>query len=94
MVRGLHWFAGMEVTTMDDKQCQCVDAGCVVTHGPWSRDRQFPCLGPVTCTLYRVDIDDAEGTRFCERCADDAMDSGLFSCDASDADKDAFGEPR
>ena len=74
--------------------CQCVDSGCPVQHGPWSRDRQFPCHGVASITLYRVDMDDETGTLFCEACADDAADSGLFSCDPPSADIDAFGDPR
>lgn len=52
--------------------CECSDKGCEVGHGA-------ACTEPGVSILYRVDMDDATGTLFCQCCGDDAMDSGLFS---------------
>jgi hypothetical protein len=54
-------------------QCACVDIGCPV------HKNRAGCYNDADTILYRVDMEDATGTAFCERCADDAMDSGLFT---------------
>lgn len=53
-------------------ECECSDPGCPMAHG--SACHRKPC-----CTLYRVDMEDRTGTRFCEDCADDAWGSGVFT---------------
>lgn len=55
-------------------------------------DRQCPhCGGSCHCdaatVLYRVDMDDVQGTRFCAECASDAWESGLYT-DSDDDDSD------
>ena len=51
--------------------CQCADSLCPVHRGT-------DCDLPATRTLYRVDMEDLTGTSFCEACANDALQSGLF----------------
>lgn len=76
-------------------QCECVAAGCSVGHGPWRKPDPKetpkpiarPCSAAPVMVLFRVDIEDHTGTRFCGPCADDAMDNGLFSIG-----EDAFGD--
>jgi hypothetical protein len=50
--------------------CECRDIGC-------------PCEGACeensVITLHRIDMEDATGTMFCDRCADDAYLSGVFT---------------
>lgn len=50
--------------------CECSDPGCVCGGR---------CAGRGTVILYRVDMQDETGTLFCENCASDALDSGLFT---------------
>lgn len=61
---------------MRTPRCQCSDRGCPVHPGI-----SF-CIQPATTTLFRIDMDDTAGTAFCEACATDALDSGLFSTEA------------
>ncbi len=56
-------------TTMTN--CECCDHGCPHCRGG--------CKLPATETLYRVDMEDETGLAFCEHCAADANESGLFS---------------
>ncbi len=55
------------------KRCECADHQCPVHQG------KDCTVVPAICTLRRVDMDDATGTRFCGKCADDALESGLFA---------------
>lgn len=64
--------------------CECSDSGCKAHKGTSA------CESIGTTILYRVDMDDLTGTLFCESCADDAMESGLFS-DVSLSDEDIRG---
>lgn len=52
-------------------RCQCADPLCPVCAGK--------CHNRATETLYRVDMEDETGTAFCDACASDAYDSGLFN---------------
>jgi hypothetical protein len=52
--------------------CGCHDQNCEASH-------LGQCDNEGTERLYRVDMYDNEGTLFCEDCADDAVDSGIFS---------------
>lgn len=54
-------------------KCECADKACPVCNGQCHIDGKV--------TLYRVDMIDRTGTLFCEACADDAMESGLFTDD-------------
>lgn len=59
---------------LNDKEldiCECSDNHCPACFGQ--------CKEPATTTLYRIDMQDLTGTRFCEACADDAFESGLFT---------------
>lgn len=57
---------------MKDRLCQCADPGCPVHEG------ESICIRHAKQRLFRVDTFLDEGTLFCEQCADDAMESGLF----------------
>ena len=52
--------------------CECVDKMCPVHNG------QNLCMDRAKVTLYRVDMYDQTGTQFCNACAEDSMESGLF----------------
>ncbi len=52
--------------------CECIDCGCPVHEGGLICDKK------ASETLFRVDQEDRSGTRFCDPCGHDAMESGLF----------------
>ena len=56
------------------RQCECADTLCPVHKGTSKCASED---GPVL--LYRTDMDDRSGIVFCRACADDAMESGLFT---------------
>lgn len=58
---------------MTTKKCECVDRGCKVHAG------EFCITTGKTVVLYRIDMVDILGTDFCEPCAEDALESGLFT---------------
>ena len=51
-------------------KCECSDPGC-----PCCGD----CQDDADCVLYRIDMEDETGTPMCDRCADDAYESGLYA---------------
>lgn len=51
--------------------CECSDPMCPACYGR--------CDQPATETLYRVDMQDLTGTRLCADCANDCVESGLFT---------------
>ena len=51
--------------------CECSDPGCPECKGD--------CNRRALSTVYRVDMKDETGTPMCNRCAEDAMDSGVFA---------------
>ena len=56
-------------------RCECSDAGCAVDHGCLSC-----CPHKATTTVQRTDMEDETTTfRFCEGCAEDALESGVFA---------------
>ena len=59
-------------TPPPDCLCECADPGCPIHPG-------CPCDCGATTIVYRIDMDDTAGTAMCERCAEDALDSGVFS---------------
>ncbi len=61
------------------KTCECADSGCPMHMG----ESRCPVeITPMTETVvYRIDMNDETGTSMCEGCADDALDSGLFTTD-------------
>jgi hypothetical protein len=63
--------------------CQCSDPGCPV------HPNHSDCSRRATTTVYRVDMEDETGTPMCDRCAEDAMDSGVFTTVAEWRDDDA-----
>ena len=72
-----------------DDRCECVDANDGHPHG-LGDNRQ--CTRKAISTLWRVDTEDVNGTRFCDECAGDAMGSGLYTDEAGDADDDTDGD--
>lgn len=53
-------------------KCWCCDSGCPVHKGSH-------CDAEATIRLYRVDMEhDVYGTAFCDGCAEDALESGLY----------------
>lgn len=60
-------------------RCQCSDPECGTDHG------NNKCRGAYCETLYRIDMTDETGTDFCEDCAQDAMNSGLFDAREEEA---------
>lgn len=56
-----------------DSRCECSDPGCPVHNG------QSKCNHVATDLLFRVDMEDNTGVYFCDECAADALDSGVFS---------------
>lgn len=56
-----------------DVQCECTDPSC--TH---PIDDDLRCLRQAIVILHRVDIHDHSGNAFCESCAEEALDGGMF----------------
>lgn len=56
---------------MKTEPCECEDPGCGECNGL--------CENVGTVRLFRIDMDDHFGVLFCETCADDCYESGLFS---------------
>ena len=52
-------------------RCECSDPGCPCCGGS--------CRKAMVTTVYRVDMDDDTGTGMCERCCEDALESGVFT---------------
>jgi hypothetical protein len=67
--------------------CECSDKGCAAHTGASN------CEQVATTTLYRGDMDDHTGTRFCSACADDAMESCLFDPSADSSIGDDEDDP-
>ena len=51
--------------------CQCSDPGCPECKGH--------CDHRAKSVLLRIDMEDRTGTPMCAKCADDALESGLFT---------------
>lgn len=67
-------------------KCECCDVGC---HATSVCQREAESIG------FRVDMADRLGTAFCQSCADDAAESGLFrfrSIESFSADQDEIDE--
>lgn len=64
--------------------CDCSDPGCPVHRG------KSTCVISATQRLYRVDMDDPCGSRFCGACASDAFASGLFGLVLDDIEETSF----
>ena len=62
--------------TWRSRVCQCSDPGCP------AHKAQSWCANIVSLTAYRIDMEDRTGTPMCEKCSDDAMDSGVFTTEA------------
>lgn len=64
------------------KKCECADPGCRAHLG------RSKCNREAAQTLFRVDMEDKTGTRFCDHCTLDAMESGVFADGLEDDDDD------
>lgn len=64
--------------------CLCSDPGCPVSHGG-------SCYEWATCRVFRIDMNDEDGTPMCDDCAADALESGVF-CVEDDEDEDMDDE--
>ena len=77
----------MPSASENDVLCECSDCQCGHCAGR--------CVETADYTLYRVDMADYTGTAFCEGCAADAIESGLYSeesaAEADDILDDVFG---
>lgn len=60
-----------------DDRCECFDQDCAEGH-------TGQCINRAGMTLWRIDMEDQTGTRFCRVCAKDAMESGLFTEEVED----------
>ena len=56
--------------------CECCDTECPECRGLHGRDGAQVETDSI---LYRIDMEDISGVAFCTECADDAMESGLFT---------------
>jgi hypothetical protein len=52
--------------------CECSDPGCPVHKGSEC------CSNNATSEAFRIDMDDYSGTLMCDKCAEDALLSGVF----------------
>lgn len=52
-------------------KCACGDPGCPHCHGK--------CDARAVTVMLRIDMEDRFGTPMCRKCADDALESGLFN---------------
>lgn len=52
--------------------CECSDLCCPAHKGKC-------CKALVKTVLWRIDMEDVTGTAFCEACAEDASEHGLFT---------------
>ena len=57
------------------KRCECEDSLCPVHVGK-------SCAERAQLTLFRVDMEDRTGVRFCDACGTDALESDVFSVDS------------
>jgi hypothetical protein len=53
-------------------KCECYDKECSAHKGTNCKRESR------TKTLYRIDMEDKTGTRFCDDCESDALESGLY----------------
>lgn len=65
--------------------CECSDPVCAHGNGR--------CAFPYDEILYRINQVDHTGTLFCACCAEDAMDSGLFTDGLDEGEYDDGSEP-
>jgi hypothetical protein len=70
----------MNTKETNHNYCKCKDTGCPEHYG-FSQCRNVAMLD-----LYRTDMTDETGTGFCENCASDAMESGMFDTDEATRD--------
>ena len=56
---------------MISHRCECSDPGCPKCQGH--------CHKLAVTRLCRVDMEDTDGTWFCDSCGDDAIGAGVFT---------------
>jgi len=72
VARGVDTYICRACDTDPAKPCGCIDRSCPA-------HPNVVCAMPATTTIYRVDMDDDDGTHMCDDCAADAIESGLFT---------------
>ena len=55
-------------------KCECMDRGCLEHRGGICHEDAAE-----DCTVFRVDMEDQDGTAMCAGCAGDALESGVFT---------------
>src|ERR1700728_2836358 len=68
-------------SVIGDCKCECADSLCAHHIG------KSDCRDVASQYLYRVDMQDVTGTAMCDACAEDAMESGLFTDSTDDEDE-------
>lgn len=58
-------------------RCECSDPNCPM-HNNLMGELGADCSNAAGVLLFRCDMEDYTGTLFCNACADDARESGLF----------------
>ena len=69
-----------------DDRCECFDTGDNHLINNSGRDG-LQCTRKASVTLWRIDMEDITGTRFCDACAEDAMEAGVFTDEPDDEDE-------
>jgi len=61
------------ITHLGGNSCFCADQHCP------AHMLRTECTNPASTRVFRVDMDDSDGTAMCSECAEDAHASGLFT---------------
>lgn len=65
-----HYYTKTAKCLGEGQRCECTDPGCPACAGKCNRAAKF--------NINRADMEDATGVFFCEPCASDALNSGVF----------------
>ena len=61
---------GLADELKESQSCECRDPGCPACRGK--------CNNSAVCNLRRIDMMDQGGVYFCDKCASDALEAGVF----------------
>ena len=83
-----------DARTIAANSCECSDPGCPCDAHDERRlklavqlfGHAETCTAQATQQLHRIDMDDETGVLFCDECAADAQDSGVFTDASGDED--------
>lgn len=70
----------MSKANINKSKCECSDPGCKhvkMLHNYYGLSSQ--CDKKADVQLFRSDMEDRAGVLFCDECASDAMESGVFN---------------